>query len=108
MLAPLAFFVAATVLILLIQNALNAEGAGAPETRAAATNATTEAANSEDIEPTTSETQPARKRRFYRVRAGDTLESIAERHNTTVEELLELNPQIDPLALTVGQRLRIA
>jgi LysM repeat protein len=41
------------------------------------------------------------------VQAGDTLESIAEKHGTTVEALLELNPGIDPVALNIGQRIRV-
>jgi LysM repeat protein len=42
------------------------------------------------------------------VKEGDTLESIAERFGTTVEELIELNPNIDPLALSPGQRIRVS
>jgi Tfp pilus assembly protein FimV len=44
----------------------------------------------------------------YSVRSGDTLGTIAERFGTTVEELLLLNPGIDPHALRVGQPLRVA
>jgi Tfp pilus assembly protein FimV len=43
----------------------------------------------------------------YSVRSGDTLGTIAERFGTTVEELLVLNPGIDPHALRVGQPLRV-
>ena len=39
--------------------------------------------------------------------AGDTLEAIALRYGTTVNALLRLNPGIQPLALQVGQRLRL-
>jgi LysM repeat protein len=42
------------------------------------------------------------------VRRGDTLESIAERFGTTVEALIDLNPDIDPLALSPGQRIRVS
>jgi LysM repeat protein len=41
------------------------------------------------------------------VRSGDTLATIAERFGTTVDELLVLNPGIDPHALRVGQPLRV-
>ena len=41
------------------------------------------------------------------VRAGDTLEAIAERTGTTVEVLTRLNPGLDPDLLRVGQRVRI-
>jgi LysM repeat protein len=43
----------------------------------------------------------------YSVRSGDTLATIAERFGTTVDELLVLNPGIDPRALHVGQSLRV-
>jgi len=32
---------------------------------------------------------------------------VAEQFDTTVEELLVLNPEIDPVALTIGQRIRV-
>jgi LysM repeat protein len=94
--APLAFFAAATVLILLVQSGLSA---GSEPATTAVTPTTL---------PTTEETTTERKRRRYRVRRGDTLESIAAKFDTTVEALIELNPDIDPLALRPGQRIRVA
>jgi LysM repeat protein len=97
--APVAFFVAAVVLITLIQQGLDAmesdpvTTASSPPTSATGTTA-----------PTT--TRPQR-RRFYRVRSGDTLESIAARFDTTVADLIELNPTVDPLALNPGSRIRV-
>jgi Tfp pilus assembly protein FimV len=44
----------------------------------------------------------------YSVHSGDTLATIADRFGTTVDELLLLNPGIDPRALHVGQSLRVA
>ena len=38
---------------------------------------------------------------------GDTLETVAEEQGTTVERLLILNPDVDPVALTIGQRIRV-
>jgi LysM repeat protein len=43
----------------------------------------------------------------YSVRSGDTLGTIADRFGTSVEELLVLNPGVDPQALRVGQPLRV-
>ena len=102
-LAPAAFFFAAVVLILLVQNGLGSEGSRDESTTP--TTAPTQATGT-DGTTTTTGSRPAR-RRFYRVRAGDTLDSIAVRFETTVEELLRLNPGIDPLALTTGQRIRV-
>jgi LysM repeat protein len=44
----------------------------------------------------------------YSVRSGDTLGTIAERFGTTVDQLLALNPGIDPHALRVGQTVRVS
>ena len=104
LLAPVAFFVAATVLILIVHNSLQAKP-DEPTPRATPTPTATGGQRG-DGQTQTAPT-PARKRRFHRVRVGDTLESIAARYNTSVEELLELNPEIDPLALSPGQRIRV-
>ena len=56
--------------------------------------------------PTTTVPRGCQKQR-YTVRSGDTLESIAERCDVPVDELLELNPSIDPLALNPGDKIRI-
>jgi LysM repeat protein len=98
--APIAFFAAATVLIVLIQQGLSGGDSEAAPTTAPVTSPTTTPPQ------TTTGTQPG-QRRFYRVRAGDTLESIAARFDTTVADLLELNPGIDPLALSPRQRIRV-
>jgi LysM repeat protein len=103
LLAPVAFFVAATVLILLVQNALsNDEAPSTPPTTQSAPPTTTP-----DTETAPTETTERPRRRYYRVKAGDLLETIATDFNTSPERLLELNPGIDPQALQVGQRIRL-
>ncbi|MGX6449654.1 LysM peptidoglycan-binding domain-containing protein [Patulibacter sp. S7RM1-6] len=54
---------------------------------------------------TTATKQP--KRRTYKVEAGDSLSGIAARYGLTVDQLLELNPKVDPQAIRAGQRLRL-
>jgi LysM repeat protein len=98
--APLAFLVLATLGIVAIRSALNES-----PTRPAAT--TTVATTAPETETATTETTGTTAGEFYRVQAGDTLESIASRSGTTVERLLELNPGIDPVALRIGQRIRV-
>lgn len=44
---------------------------------------------------------------LYLVETGDTLSSLAERFNTTVDEILAANGLTDPNALQVGQTLLI-
>jgi LysM repeat protein len=104
LLAPVAFFVAATVLILLVQNALSSDEAPAtPPTATQSAPPTTTSGT--DTVPT--DTTERRRRRYYRVKSGDLLETIAAEFNSSPERLLELNPGIDPQALQVGQRIRV-
>lgn len=99
--APVAFFAAATVLIVLVQRGLSAGESGSSPTTTAPITTQTGTGTGET-------TTGSQRRRFYRVRVGDTLESIAARFDTTVADLLDLNPGIDPLALSPRQRVRIA
>ena len=50
---------------------------------------------------------PVRRRRFYRLRSGETLSDVAIKFNTSVAQLLALNPGIEPTNLNVGQRIRV-
>ena len=43
----------------------------------------------------------------YTVKPGDTPSSIAEEADIPLERLLELNPEIDPQALSPGQKLKL-
>jgi LysM repeat protein len=103
LIAPLAFFGAATIFIILIQAGLNGGSSEAATTASVPTVSapTTTAAS------TNTNTGP-RKKKFYRVKSGDTLESIAAKFNTTVDDLLALNPTVDPLALSPNEKLRVS
>jgi LysM repeat protein len=96
--APLAFLLGATIAVLLIRSGLNSDAA--PTATSARTTTTV---------PTLTRrtTTPPRQRRFYRLRAGETLSDVAIRFDTSVEQLLVLNPGIEPTNLTVGQRVRV-
>jgi len=94
--APLAFLAAVTIVVLLVRAGLD-EGSKRPE----APPPPTATAPS----PPTGTTKTSR--RYYRIRAGDTLAAIAPRFGLTEEELLALNPGIEPTALRVGQRIRV-
>jgi len=99
--APLAFLVLATLGIVAIRSALNESPSTRPATTATVTTTAPETGTA------TTETTGTTEGQFYRVQAGDTLESIASQSGTTVERLLELNPGIDPVALRIGQRIRV-
>jgi LysM repeat protein len=102
--APAAFLAAVTIAVLLIKSALS--GSTHDTTTAALTSAPTHIATSTHRATTTvgTSTAPAR---YYVVQAGDTLGAIALRARTSVDELLRLNPGIDPQALHAGQRIRV-
>lgn len=102
----MAFLLAVTVLVVLVRSALEPQPAASPAPPP------TETAPAETEEEPSAGTEPAgtgaEAEVYYTIEAGDTLESIAAGHDTTVERLLDLNPGIDPVALTVGQRIRVA
>jgi LysM repeat protein len=101
--APAAFLAAATVAILLVRSGLeNGDATTPPATTAATTAPAT--TRPRTTGGTTTNTAGAE---FYVIQSGDTLAVIADEHDTTVEQLLVLNPEIDPVALTVGQRIRV-
>jgi len=60
--------------------------------------------------PAASPTSTAQKttgRRRYTVRPGDTPSSIAEKTGVPLEEILRLNPDLDPQTLSPGQRIKL-
>jgi LysM repeat protein len=97
-LAPVAFLLAVTGIVLLVRSTLRSDKPGAETT---STLVTTRAA------PSTARPRPAAPKRYYVVSSGDTLEAIASRFGTTVDELLRLNPGIEPTALRPGERVRV-
>lgn len=104
--APAAFLVAATIAVLLVRAALdNPDPTSSPVTTAVTptTTASTEPAGTSTNGSTTA--PPGAE--FYEIQSGDTLAVIADQYDTSVEQLLVLNPDIDPVALTVGQRIRV-
>jgi peptidoglycan DL-endopeptidase LytF len=102
--APAAFLLAATIAVLIVRAALtNGDEATTPP--AVATTAPTTTTNPSNTG--TGETTPPADAQFYKIQAGDTLAVVAEQYDTTVEQLMTLNPDVDPVALTIGQRIRV-
>jgi LysM repeat protein len=114
--APAAFLAAVTIAVILIKAGLNG-GSGSTTTVGALP--TTSTATKSVTTPklvlttqtatltgtTTDTTTPGAE--YYVVQSGDTLGSIAQKYNTTVDALMTLNPGIDPTALHIGQRVRV-
>jgi LysM repeat protein len=102
--APAAFLAAATVAVLLVKAGLNGGGSNAETTLpTVVTTATTRRATTTRTTATTASAAA----RYYTIQSGDTLGSVAANQNTTVEDLLRLNPGVDPQTLHVGQRIRV-
>jgi LysM repeat protein len=108
---PAAFLAAATIAVLLIKAGLS----GGTESNPATVGAIPTPSPTTTASPTTTKlvltgttTTTVEEGRFYVVQSGDTLGSIALEHDTTVEELMRLNPDVDPTALNIGQRIRVS
>jgi len=114
--APAAFLAAVTIAVILIKAGLNA-GSGSTTTlglptTSTATKATTTTTKLVLTAPqagttTTGTETTAPGAEYYVVQSGDTLGSIAGKSSTTVDELMTLNPGIDPTALNIGQKIRV-
>ena len=99
--APAAFLLGVTVAVVLVRAGLADDEPASPQPSVRVsievdTGATTRA-----------RTRPRPQPVFATVDEGDTLDQIALDHDTTVERLLALNPNLDPTALQIGQRIRV-
>ena len=109
--APAAFLAAATIAVILIQAGLgNGSDTDTTTLAATTTRATTTApkVTTQVVITGTPTTTTDAEGAYYVIQSGDTLGSIAIKYDTTVEELVQLNPDVDPTALRVGQRIRVS
>ena len=112
--APAAFLAAVTIAVILIKAGLSGGSdavttVGAlPTTARTTTQTTTKLVLTTPQAPTTGTTETTTPgAEYYTVESGDTLGSIADKYGTTVDELMTLNPGIDPNAMHIGQRVRV-
>ena len=112
--APAAFLAAVTIAVILIKAGLNGGSATTtavlPTTSTATKTTTTTklvltAPRAGTTSTATDTTAPGAE--YHVVQSGDTLGSMAEKYSTTVDELMTLNPGIDPTALHIGQKIRV-
>jgi LysM repeat protein len=112
--APAAFLAAVTIAVILIKAGLGGGSdsvttVGELQTTARTSTRTTTklvlTAPQGTTTATTETTTPGAE--YYTVQSGDTLGSIADKYSTTVDELMTLNPGIDPNAMHIGQRIRV-
>jgi LysM repeat protein len=106
--APAAFLAAVTIAVLLVKAGLNSGDTGTTTSSVRrATVPTATARTTTQLVLTTTTPTSTTAAAYYEVQSGDTLGSIAVKYGTTVDQLLSLNPGIDPATLRVGQRIRV-
>jgi LysM repeat protein len=107
--APAAFLAAVTIAVLLVKAGLDDGGAepAAVTTTTTAATTTRPATTTKLVLTATSTTTTTPGVTYYVIESGDTLGTIAEKYDTTVEQLIALNPDVDPNALQPGERIRV-
>ena len=96
LLAPLALVLAAVAVLLVIQGSTGSDG----DSKSSSAGTTT-------AQQTTSTTPNRRVRPSYTVKLNDTLGLIAEKTGVSVARIEELNPDLDPQNLIVGQKIKL-
>ena len=96
-LAPIALLAAIALLIAVVSGSMEGGADPAPQEPAA------QADGGERTGDGGGEGEPE----TYEVQDGDTLEAISEETGVSVEQLLRLNPELDPQSLIAGQELRL-
>ena len=111
--APAAFLAAVTIAVLLVKAGLSGGDDSTTNVSPATTRKTTTSPTTTKLvltapaAPTTT-SGPSQEGEYYVIESGDTLGTIAAKYDTSVEELLRLNPGIEPTALRVGDRVRVS
>jgi LysM repeat protein len=111
--APAAFLAAVTIAVLLVKAGMSGGDDSTTNGSPATTRATTTSPTTTKLvltapAATTTTTATSQEGEYYVIESGDTLGTIAAKYDTSVEELLRLNPGIDPTALRVGDRVRVS
>jgi LysM repeat protein len=104
-LAPLALLAALIAVWVVVQSTTGDDQSSSTQTRKSETNVKTSTGGRTTAAdaPTNASSEP----RTYTVKAGDTLGTIAEVTGVPIDQLLEVNPELDPQSLSVGQRIRL-
>jgi LysM repeat protein len=110
--APLAFLLAATIFVLIVRSATHTSPAAETATTATTKKPARKKPRRPVVVPVGGSTRPAATTvapvgKTYTVESGDTLDSIATAEGTTVEDILTLNPGVDPTNLQIGDKIRI-
>jgi LysM repeat protein len=100
LLAPVALLLAVGAVLVVVQSSTQSDGSdddgGQPT------------AGEQTEQQTTTGSEPTRPRRAsYTVKLNDTLGLISEKTGVSVERLQDLNPELDPQNLIVGQKVKL-
>jgi len=98
-LAPLALVAFALALFVVVSSATK-DDAGTPGAKDTGQPAQTSSTP-------TGEKKKRKTPRSYTVKSGDTPSGIAEKVNVPLDQILELNPELDPQALTPGTKIKL-
>src|SRR5436190_16355836 len=98
-LAPLALLVAVAATLGVIAGSTGSDGGGSSEPQ------TTNRGAEKRQQQRRQRQRPLRA--TYTVKLNDTLEGISEKTGVSVERLQELNPDLDPQSLVVGQKIKL-
>ena len=100
LLAPLALVAVAVAVVVVIANS---DVTGGDDDNGGEVTTT----QASDTETTTTPNRQRRQRRNYVVKPGDSFGAIAEKTGVSIAQLEQLNPDVDPQALVVGQRIKL-
>ena len=100
LLAPAAVVASALAVLIIVVGSGGSEDAGDRGAERAASGRRAES-------PPRRTREPSRRPSAYTVQQGDTLAEISDRVGLSVEEILELNPELDPQFLTFGQKIKL-
>ena len=100
LLAPIALLLAVGAVLVVIESSTQPDDSGDGGRQ--------ETAGEQTEQPAATGSQPTPPRRAsYTVKLNDTLGLISEKTGVAVERLQELNPELDPQNLIVGQRIKL-
>ncbi len=94
---PILFLLAVTIVVLILRGAFtggNQSSVTSASTKRVSTTSATTA-------------QQTTKVTLYTVRSGDTLGAIAIHFGVSVDDIMTLNPGVEPTALRVGQKIKV-
>ena len=97
--APLALVAVGVALFMVISSSMDKSGGG---------NAPGQTSGNEPAaSPTPNGKRERKGPRRYRVKTGDTPSSIADKTGVSLDEIMRLNPDLDPQTLAPGQRIKL-